>query len=66
MLSSIYWILAILVMLVLLVSTTSSMIRSHEMDKQFKEINKKQIEYLDKQIKYLENMESEDKQCTIN
>ena len=44
MLSSIYWILAILVMLVLLVSTTSSMIRSHEMDKQFKEINKKQIE----------------------
>lgn len=61
MLSTIYWILAILVMLVLLASTISSMIRSHEMDKQFKEINKKQIEYLDEQIKFLENMEGEDK-----
>ncbi len=61
MLSTIYWILAILVMLVLLVSTISSMMCSHERDKEFREINKKQIEYLDKQTKLLENMESEDK-----
>lgn len=61
MLSTIYWILAILVMLVLLASTISSMIRSRETDKEFREINKKQIEYLDEQIKFLENMEGEDK-----
>lgn len=61
MLSTIYCILAILVMLVLLASTISSMIRSRETDKEFREINKKQIEYLDEQIKFLENMEGEDK-----
>lgn len=61
MLSTIHWILAILVMLVLLASTISSMIRSRETDKEFREINKKQIEYLDEQIKFLENMEGEDK-----
>lgn len=61
MLSTIYWILAILVMLVLLVSTVYGLIDRVNTNKDFKEINKKQMEYLDKQIKLLENMESEDK-----
>lgn len=61
MLSIIYWILAILVMLVLLVSTVYGLIDRVNTNKDFKVINKKQMEYLDKQIKLLENMESEDK-----
>lgn len=61
MLSTIYWILAILVMLVLLVTTVYGLIDRVNTNKDFKEINKKQMEYLDKQIKLLENMESEDK-----
>jgi hypothetical protein len=61
MLSTIYWILAISVMLLLLVSTIYGLIDRIKTNKEFKEINRKHIEYLDKQIKMLENMESEDK-----
>jgi hypothetical protein len=61
MLQSIYWILAISVMLLLLVSTVYGLIDRIKTNKEFKKINKKHIEYLDKQIKMLENMESEDK-----
>lgn len=61
MLQPIYWILAISVMLLLLVSTVYGLIDRIKTNKEFKEINKKHIEYLDKQIKMLENMESEDK-----
>lgn len=41
MLSTIYWILAILVMLVLLVSTVYGLIDRVNTNKDFKEINKK-------------------------
>ena len=61
MLQPIYWILAISVMLLLLVSTVYGLIDRIKTNKEFKEINKKHIEYLDKQIKMLKNMESEDK-----
>lgn len=61
MLSTTYWILAILVMTILLVSTIYGLIHRVKTNKEFKEINKKHNEYLDKQIKLLENMESEDK-----
>jgi hypothetical protein len=61
MLSTIYWISAISVMLLLLVSTIYGLIDRIKTNKEFKEINRKHIEYLDKQIKMLENMESEDK-----
>nr|DAS26846.1 MAG TPA: protein of unknown function (DUF4083) [Caudoviricetes sp.] len=61
MLQPIYWILAISVMLLLLVSTVYGLIDRIKTNKEFKKINKKHIEYLDKQIKMLENMESEDK-----
>ena len=61
MLSTIYWILTISVMLLLLVSTIYGLIDRIKTNKEFKEINRKHIEYLDKQIKMLENMESEDK-----
>lgn len=60
MAQTIFYILAILVMLILLVSTIYSLIDTIKMDKRFKAINEKHIEYLDKQIKLLENMESED------
>lgn len=61
MVQAIYWILAILVMLVLLITTIYGLIYRIRTNKEFKEINKKHIEYLDKQIELLENMESEDK-----
>ena len=48
-------------MTILLVSTIYGLIDRVKTNKEFKEINKKHNEYLDKQIKLLENMESEDK-----
>lgn len=61
MVQAIYWILAILVMLVLLITTVYGLIDRIRTNKEFKKINKKYIEYLDKQIELLENKESEDK-----
>lgn len=57
----IYWILAIAVMSVLLVSTIYNLIDSIRTNDDFKEINKKHIEYLEKQIELLNEMESEEK-----
>ncbi len=54
----IYWILAIGVLFVLLITVIYNFIDSIKRNKEFKEINKKQLEWLDKQIK---SIESEDK-----
>lgn len=61
MISTIYWILAILVMLVLLITTVYGLIDRIRTNKEFKEVNKKHLEYLNKQIELLNNMEREDK-----
>lgn len=61
MAETIYWILAILVMTILLVSTIYGLIDRVKTNKEFKEINKKHLEYLNKQIELLNNIESEDK-----
>lgn len=50
----IYWILAIVVMLVLLIGAIYGLIDRINTNRIFKEINKKQIDWLDKQIKILE------------
>lgn len=50
----IYWILAIVVMLVLLISAIYGLIDRINTNRIFKEINKKQIDWLEKQIKILE------------
>ena len=54
MAQAIYWILAIAVMLVLLISAIYELIDRIKTNKTFKEINKKQLEWIDKQIKSLE------------
>lgn len=54
MVQAIYWILAIAVMLVLLISAIYELINRIKTNKTFKEINKKQLEWIDKQIKSLE------------
>lgn len=54
MVQAIYWILAIAVMLVLLITGIYGLINRIETNKIFKEINKKQLEWIDKQIKSLE------------
>lgn len=50
----IYWILAIVVMLVLLIGVIYDLIDRINTNRIFKEINKKQIDWLEKQIKILE------------
>lgn len=50
----IYWILAIVVMLVLLIGAIYDLIDRINTNRIFKEINKKQIDWLEKQIKILE------------
>lgn len=50
----IYWILAIVVMLVLLIGAIYGLIDIINTNRIFKEINKKQIDWLEKQIKILE------------
>ena len=50
----IYWILAIVVMLVLLIGAIYGLIDRIKTNRIFKEINKKQIDRLEKQIKILE------------
>lgn len=57
MVQAIYWILAIAVMLVLLIGAIYGLIDRIKTDKAFKEINKKQLEWIDKQIKSLEREE---------
>lgn len=57
MVQAIYWILAIAVMLVLLISAIYELINKIKTNKAFKEINKKQLEWIDKQIKSLEREE---------
>ena len=54
MAQAIYWILAIAVMLVLLISAIYELIDRIKTNKTFKEINKKQLEWIDKRIKSLE------------
>ena len=61
MVQAIYWILAIAVMLVLLITGIYGLIDHIKTNKEFKEINKKQLEWIEKQIKLLEEMEREDK-----
>lgn len=61
MVQTIYWILAIAVMILLLISTIYGLIDRIETNKTFKEINKKQLEWIDKQIETLEDMEREEK-----
>ncbi len=61
MVQAIYWILAIAVMLILLITTIYGLIDRIKTNKEFKEINKKQLEWIEKQIKLLEEMEREDK-----
>lgn len=56
----IYWILCIAVMSVLLVSTIYNLIDSIRANKDFKELNKRHIEYLEKQIELLDSMKGED------
>ena len=58
MLQIIYWILATAVMLALLIGAIYGLIDSIKTNKTFKEINKKQLEWINKQI---ENLEREDK-----
>lgn len=58
MLQIIYYILATAVMLALLISAIYGLIDSIKTNKTFKEINKKQLEWIDKQI---ESLEREDK-----
>ncbi len=53
MVQIIYWILAIAVMLVLLISTIYGLIHSIKSNKIFEEINKKHLEWIDKQIESL-------------
>ncbi len=57
MIQAIYWILAIVVMLVLLIGAIYGLIDRIKTSKAFKEINKKQLEWIDKQIKSLEREE---------
>lgn len=57
MIQAIYWILAIVVMLVLLIGAIYGLIDRIKTSKVFKEINKKQLEWIDKQIKSLEREE---------
>lgn len=57
MLQIIYWILAITVMLVFLIGAIYGLIDRIKTNKTFKEINKKQLEWIDKQIKSLEREE---------
>lgn len=57
MLQIIYWILAITVMLVFLIGAIYGLIDRIKTNKAFKEINKKQLEWIDKQIKSLEREE---------
>ena len=57
MVQAIYWILAIAVMLVLLITVIYRLIDRIKTNKTFKEINKKQLEWIDKQIKSLEREE---------
>lgn len=57
MVQAIYWILAIAVMLVLLITVIYGLIDRIKTNKTFKEINKKQLEWIDKQIKSLEREE---------
>lgn len=61
MVQAIYWILAIAVMLILLITTIYGLIDRIKTNKEFKELNKKQLEWIEKQIKLLEEMEREDK-----
>lgn len=61
MIQTIYWILAIAVMILLLISTIYGLIDRNEANKTFKEINKKQLEWINKQIETLEDMEREEK-----
>lgn len=57
MLQPIYWILAISVMLLLLVSVILGLVDRVRTTKEVKEINKKQLEWLDKMIKDIESEE---------
>lgn len=57
MIQAIYWILAITVMLVFLIGAIYGLIDRIKTNKTFKEINKKQLEWIDKQIKSLEREE---------
>ena len=57
MLLIIYWILAITVMLVFLIGAIYGLIDRIKTNKAFKEINKKQLEWINKQIKSLEREE---------
>lgn len=61
MAQAIYWILAIAVMLILLITTIYGLIGRIKTNKAFKELNKKQLEWIEKQIKLLEETEREDK-----
>lgn len=54
MIQIIYWILAILVMLMLLISTIASMIRSYKNDKEFERYIKEQRKYLYKSLSKLD------------
>lgn len=58
MINKIFWLLAILVMLVLLFSTIYNIIDRIQTDKSFRESNKKYLELLNKEI---EKLEREDK-----
>lgn len=57
MLELIYWILIILVAIFLLIGAIYNVINEIQSSKE----HKKRMEYLDKQIKFLENMEREEK-----
>lgn len=58
---TIYWIVALAVMVLFLIGAVFNLVANIKSNKIQKEIDKKYIEYLDKQIKLLENKESEDK-----
>ena len=54
MIQTIYWILAILVMLMLLISTITSMIKSYKNDKEFERYIKEQRKYLRRSLEKIE------------
>lgn len=57
MLQTIYWILAILVMIVLLFVNIYCLISAIKADNRIKELQSAHLEYLDKQIQLLESRE---------
>lgn len=53
----IYWILASILVLVLIIFSVRNIIVDIQQSKKYKEIDEKELEYIKKQIKFIEKME---------